>query len=170
MQTEPLEVSARPAPSAIVEGYGGGEEVPLGGYALLASTYAGLVAAGLSRIGPRLPRRYALGDLLLLGIATHKLARTLVKAKVTSPLRAPFVHYEGTAGYGELKECSRGHGLRRAIGDLLTCPWCASAWVAAPLLFGFVVRPRTTRAIAALATAATVSDFLNYVQAAVKES
>lgn len=169
MQTE-LHESAIETRPAMLEGYGGGDDVPLGGYALLAGTYATLFAAGLARLRKKLPRRYSLGDLFLLGIATHKLSRTLVKAKVTSPIRAPFVRYEGSAGVGELKESSRGHGLRRAIGDLLTCPWCAGPWIAAPLFFGFVSRPRTTRALAAVATAVTISDFLQHAQVAAKEA
>ena len=168
MQTEPVREEGRRALAERDAGYGGGEEVPLGGYAVLAATYAGLVTLGLARLGKKLPSRYSLADLLLLGIATHKLARTLTKAKVTSPIRAPFVHYEGPAGFGELKDDSRGRGLRRAVGDLLTCPWCAAPWVAAPLLFGLTVRPRTTRALAALAVAVTISDFLNYAQMAMK--
>lgn len=170
MQTEPVREERRRTLTDTErdEGYGGGEEVPLGGYAILAMAYAGLVTLGLARLGKRLPARHELGDLVVLGVATHKLARTLTKAKVTSPVRAPFVRYEGPAGYGELKETSRGRGLRRAVGDLLTCPWCASAWVAAPLYFAFTMRPRTMRAFAALATVAAISDFLNYAQMAAK--
>src|SRR3954453_15400162 len=79
-------------------GYGGGEEMPLGGYALLMGLYNAAVAGVLvaaHRAG-RLPERIPTRDLLLLGVATHKLSRLITRDWVTSPLRAPFTQYEGT--------------------------------------------------------------------------
>ncbi len=153
----------------LVRGYGGEEEMPIGGYAVLLGAYATLFGTGLALVHEKLPRRFRLGDIVLLGIATHKIARIAVKDWVTSPLRAPFVRYEGSAGGGEVKEKSRGRGLRRAIGDLVTCPWCSAPWVGGTLLVGFAAAPRITRAIAALFTAVTLSDFLNHAYAAAKK-
>jgi Protein of unknown function (DUF1360) len=31
---------------------------------------------------------------------------------------------------GEVPESSRGSGLQKAVGDLVTCPWCVGPWVA----------------------------------------
>lgn len=110
-------------PASIREGYGGGEEMPLMGYAVLAALFnAALIGffQGLRRSGKELPERIAPGDLLLLGVATHKLSRLITKDWVTSPLRAPFTSYSGSAGAGEVAESSRGSGLRRATGDLFT--------------------------------------------------
>ncbi|MCA1613452.1 MAG: DUF1360 domain-containing protein [Acidobacteria bacterium] len=129
----------------VLAGYKGGEEMPLAGYAALLGVYnaafAGLLLAA-KQSGRGLPERAGYADLLLMGVATHKLSRIIAKDFVTSPLRAPFTEYKGSAGAGEVNEKSRGEGLRRAVGDLVSCPWCMAPWVAAGLAFGFVFRPR----------------------------
>jgi len=153
-------------------GYNGGEEMPLAGYAILLGIYNTafltlLLTAENSENG--LPERINLADLLLLGMATHKLSHIIAKDRVTSPLRAPFTEYVEPAGESEIKEKVRGRGMQRAIGDLLTCPFCMSPWVAAGLAFGFVFKPRATRVIAGVFAAATVSDFLHRADDATKE-
>ncbi|HEV8160686.1 MAG TPA: DUF1360 domain-containing protein [Pyrinomonadaceae bacterium] len=153
-------------------GYNGGEEMPLAGYAVLLGIYNTafltlLLTAENSEKG--LPERINLADLLLLGVATHKLSRIIAKDRVTSPLRAPFTEYVEPAGESEIKEKVRGRGIQRAIGDLLTCPFCMSPWVAAGLAFGFVFKPRATRVIAGVFAAATVSEFLHRAADAAKE-
>jgi hypothetical protein len=153
-------------------GYKGGEEMPLAGYATLVGVYNAALAAALlaaKQSGRDLPERTSLSDLLLLGVATHKLGRIITKDWVTSPLRAPFTEYKESVGGGEVNEKSRGEGLQRAVGDLLTCPWCIAPWVAGALAFGFVFKPRTTRFICSIFTAVTISDFLQHTYSAVKE-
>ncbi|MBA4183696.1 MAG: DUF1360 domain-containing protein [Acidobacteria bacterium] len=146
--------------------------MPLAGYAVLLGIYNTafltlLLTAENSEKG--LPERINLADLLLLGVATHKLSRIIAKDRVTSPLRAPFTEYVEPAGESEIKEKVRGRGIQRAIGDLLTCPFCISPWVAAGLAFGFVFKPRATRVIAGVFAAATVSEFLHRAADAAKE-
>jgi hypothetical protein len=153
-------------------GYKGGEEMPLAGYATLVGVYNGALAGALlaaKQSGRVLPERTSLSDLVLLGVATHKLGRIITKDWVTSPLRAPFTEYKESAGSGEVDEKSRGEGLQRAVGDLLTCPWCIAPWVASALAFGFVFKPRTTRFICRSFAAVTISDFLQHSYNAVKE-
>ncbi len=156
----------------IFAGYKGGEEMPLASYAVLLGIYnaaflALLLAARNSEDG--LPEKLNFADLLLLGVATHKLSRIIALDRVTSPLRAPFTEYVEPAGQSEIKEKVRGTGMQRAVGDLLTCPWCLSPWVAAGLAFGLVFQPRATRIVAGVFAAATVSDFLHHAADAAKE-
>ncbi len=156
----------------LFDGYKGGKEMPLAGYATLLGVYNAALAAGLLAVkksGRDLPERTSYSDLLLLGVATHKLGRIISKDWVTSPLRAPFTEYKESAGGGEVNEKSRGEGLQRAVGDLLTCPWCIAPWVAGALAFGFVFKPRTTRFICRIFAAVTISDFLQHTYNAVKE-
>jgi len=157
---------------AVFAGYKSGEEMPLASYAILLGIYnaaflALLTAAQNSK--DELPEKFSFADLLLLGVATHKLSRIIAKDRVTSPLRAPFTEYIEPAGQSEIKEKVRGKGMQRAVGDLLTCPWCMSPWVAAGLAFGLVFKPRATRIVAGVFAAATVSDFLHHAADAVKE-
>ena len=156
----------------ISAGYKGGSEMPLASYAVLLGIYNAAFLALLltaQNSEDRLPEKFNLADLLLLGVATHKLSRIIARDRVTSPLRAPFTEYVEPAGQSEIKEKVRGTGMRRAVGDLLTCPWCLSPWVAAGLAFGFVFQPRATRIAAGVFVAATVSDFLHHAADAVKE-
>jgi hypothetical protein len=106
-------------------GYKGGEDMPLAGYATLLGIYNTAFATLLltaKNSGRRLPERVSYADLVLLGLATHKISRIIAKDRVTSPLRAPFTEYEEPAGENEVKEKVRGQGLQRAIGDLGDMP------------------------------------------------
>lgn len=148
----------------IKEGYGGGEEMPIGGYLQLLAAWtiaaAGVaVAAKLSRRD--LPERVRVSDILLIGVATHKLTRIVTKDWVTSPLRAPFTEFEESKGSGEVTETSRGSGLQRAVGDLVTCPFCSGPWIAGALVAGLVFAPRATRLVSALFASVAVSDWLH---------
>ncbi len=157
----------------IFDGYKGGEEMPLAGYAIVMGTYNAAFAALLlaaKQSKRELPERISYGDLALLSIATYKLSRLISSDRVTSPLRAPFVEYVEPAGASEVKEKVRGTGMQRAVGDLLTCPFCLGPWVATALAFGLVFKPRATRLIGGILAAATVSEFLNHATAAIKKS
>ena len=102
-------------------------------------------------------------------MASHKLSRLIAKDKVTSPLRAPFTELEGKGGPAELEETSRGEGARKAIGELLVCPYCLGLWVAAAFSIGLVFTPRLTRLLAAVFSALTISDFLQIAYKAAEE-
>lgn len=146
------------------------DEMPLAGYALLLATYGALFVPLWSVLWRRTAgaRAASPGDIVLFGIATHKAGRILTKDWVTSPLRAPFTEYVESQGGGEVAERSRGRGLRRAVGDLLTCPWCIAPWVAGALYAGFLAHPRAARLVAAGAASVALSDVLQHVFAASK--
>lgn len=153
-----------------IAGYKGGEDMPLPSYAILLGVYqaavAGLLVVAHSS-GRRMPWRIRYRDLAWLGVATYKLSRLISSDRVTSPLRAPFTEYIEPAGASEVKEKVRGTGLRRAIGDLLTCPYCLGPWVATALTFGLVLSPRPTRLIGGILAGATMSDFLHHATTAI---
>jgi hypothetical protein len=141
-------------------------------YLSFMATFGTLVAAALAiakREGRELPEQVNAGELLLVGTASHKLARLLSKDKVTSPLRAPFTELEGSGGPAEFEERSRGTGARKAIGELLICPFCLGLWVVAAFSVGLIFAPRVTRFVASLFTALTVSDFFQIAYKAAEE-
>jgi hypothetical protein len=136
---------------------------PLGGYAVLSGAFGAALGGALLAArasGRPLPERPSAQDVLLAGVATHKLSRLIAKDKVTSFLRAPFTRFQESAGYGEIEEEARGHGLRLATGELLTCPYCLAQWVAAGFTVGYVYAPRLTRLLAGMWTAHAVADFV----------
>jgi hypothetical protein len=153
--------------------YAQGEERPLGAYLLLMVAYGASVLglSGLVRADGRgLPERIGVADLALIGVATHKCSRLLAKDPVTSPLRAPFTTFKGTSGPAELQEEPRGTGLRKAVGELIVCPFCVGQWVATGFAFGLVLRPRATRLVASVFAALTVADFLQFAYAAAEKT
>jgi hypothetical protein len=91
------------------------------------------------------------------------------KDAVTSPLRAPFTQYQGPSGDAELGEEVRGTGLRHSIGELVSCPFCLSVWVATGFAAGLVFAPRFTRLAATTFTAVAVSDALQLGYAAAQQ-
>jgi len=138
-------------------------DMPVGGYSVLSTTFVAgfvgsVVAAKRARGG--LPERYNPWDLITAGAATHKLSRMLTKDRVASVIRTPFVENQERAGHGEVSGEPRGSGVRRAVGELLTCPHCLGQWIAAGFGVGMVAAPETTRLVAFVYSAQAISDFL----------
>jgi hypothetical protein len=158
---------------AAIDGYAEPDKrPPLGSYLAFMSIFGTLVSAALllaRRQGRELPDRIDAGQLLLVGTASHKLSRLVAKDKVTSPLRAPFTELEGKGGPAELEESSRGDGMRKAVGELLICPYCLGLWVVAAFSIGLVFAPRVTRFVASLFAALTISDFFQIAYKAAEE-
>lgn len=145
---------------------------PLLPYLGFMSVFGALIAVALAvakRQGRELPEQVAAGQLLLVGTAAHKLSRLLAKDKVTSPLRAPFTELEGKGGPAEFEERSRGTGVRKAIGELLICPFCLGLWVIAAFSVGLLFAPRVTRFVASLFAALTLADFLQIAYKAAEQ-
>jgi len=147
--------------------YTGGEDHPLGGYLGAMGVYAAVVAAlaGAARLTRRPLPHPTPWDVVVCAGATHRLSRLVARDPVTSPLRAPFTRFAGTSGPAELKEEVRGTGARKAVGELLTCPFCTGMWIATALSAGLVFAPGATRLAAAGLTALTGSDFLHFARA-----
>jgi hypothetical protein len=146
------------------EGYKKGEDVPLISYGVLVGTFNLLFALFLlvARVsGKSLPERLDAKDVALLGMATHKISLVGSQDAIMSPLRAPFTELNEKQSPKKVDEKPRGEGLRRSVGELLTCQFCLSVWVASFFTYGFVLLPRVSRLVAAVFTAVTVSDFLH---------
>jgi Protein of unknown function (DUF1360) len=143
---------------------------PLGGYLAMMGAYATLTGTAVWALRRRRDRVCRPGpmEFLLLGLATQHLSRLISKDAVTSPIRAPFTEFEGAAGQGEVNERVVGSGVRHAVGEFISCPYCLGQWVATGLVAGRVAAPNlTTAAISALA-AAQLSDYLQLVYATLR--
>ena len=147
------------------------ERPPFRTYAALAATFnAGFAGALLAaKRKDRLPERVSPEDVILIGTASHKLSRLVAKDKVTAFLRAPFTEYQGRGGPAEVEERARGEGVRRALGELLICPYCLGLWASGAFHAGLLLAPRTTRVVASTLTALTLSDFLQIAYKAAED-
>jgi uncharacterized protein DUF1360 len=146
------------------------KELPSRDYAALVTLFNGLLATALLArkcSQAPLPERVQPQDIVLFAIATQKLSRVITKDKVTTALRSPFTEVEGKGGAGELEERPKGRGLQRAVGELLTCPFCLGTWIASGFIYGYIFTPRVTRTLASIFAVSGIADFLQqgYIKA-----
>jgi hypothetical protein len=154
------------------DAYANGADRPLGSYLVLLSTYLSGVATLIAIVRRQkrpIPERLAPADLALIAVGTHRLTRLVAKDSVTAAVRAPFTRFEEPAGEGEVNEQVRGTGLRHAVGELLTCPFCLAQWVATAFVFGLVLAPRATRLAASALVAVTASDVMQLAYAKLED-
>jgi hypothetical protein len=141
-------------------------------YAALAVGYSGLIAGvvlAARRMGRRPPRLGA-GDIALMGIATFKVSRVLSRDRVTAWLRAPFTDFERPGEGNEIIDKPKGAGMQRAMGELMSCPFCLSQWIGTVFAGGYVLAPDATRLAASGLVAITISDVLQYAHTALQQS
>src|SRR3954449_4777944 len=147
--------------------YTQGADRPLAGDLGAMGVYMGVVSAATAAVrasGRQLPDRIPVGDALLLTVATFRLARRIAKDPVTAPIRAPFTRFEGASGHAEVAEEVREHGgVKHAVGELVTCPFCLAQWVGTGFVFGYVTAPKATRLAALTMTMIAGSDVLQFV-------
>ncbi|MEV0303354.1 DUF1360 domain-containing protein [Streptomyces prasinus] len=149
--------------------YAAGEERPLRGYLAAMAAFGVYTAAWATVVKTRgrpLPDRPAPWDVALTAVATFRLSRLLSKASVTSPLRAPFTTFQRPQGPAELHEEARSEGAKDTVGELVTCPFCMSVWVASTLTAGQLLWPRATRTTMGALTALAGADALQLTYSA----
>ena len=147
----------------VFEGYDGGEQ-PLPSYAAVAGLFNLIFALFLliaRKAGRPIPERVETRDIALLGVATHKLSLLLAQDAVTSPLRAPFTELQEKQSPKNVDEKPRGTGLRRSLGELVTCKFCVGQWVASFFTYGLVFAPAVTRLVASIFAIVALSDHLH---------
>lgn len=136
---------------------------PLPEYATLVTVFSAALGGFLVLGRNRVPERIGLGDLARVGVASYKVGRLVAKDEVTSWVRAPVTRDE------EAQEPER-EGMARALGELVTCPYCIGLWVSAVLTAALAVRPRETRVVTTVFGAQAVADFLNAAFVRVRDS
>ena len=156
----------------IFEGYDDGEQ-PLQSYTVLAGVFNLIFAAFLlltKGTGRNLPERgIATRDIVLLGVATHKLSDLIANDAVTSFIRAPFTELQEKESPKSVDEEPRGKGLRRSIGELLTCKFCMGQWIASFFAYGLIFSPAVTRLVASIFAIVTLSDHIHQSYTALKK-
>ena len=144
------------------------DEPPLTTYAAMIATYGAVLSAavvGLARRG-KLPDRIPWSDLALAAAASNVLSRRITKDKITRVVRAPFTEVEGAGAPGELTEVVKADsGPKRAVGELLACPFCLSQWTSTAMVLALVVAPKPSRLVASVLAVSGASDQLHYVRA-----
>jgi hypothetical protein len=129
-------------------------ERPLPEYAALTGAFGAVLGGFLLLTRRRLPDRVGIGDTVRIGVASYKLGRLVARDEVTSWMRAPVTRDEDATE-------PKPQGLERALGELVTCPYCVGLWTAAGLSYALVLFPRQTRLVTTIFGGQAVADFLN---------
>lgn len=144
------------------------DQLPYKSYAATVGVFLsifGLLARRIARNPQLLPETPPSRDLFLLGVATFRLSRLITKDRVTAVFRLPFV-YEGRgeeALEGTKEEPRASRGWRQDIGQLITCPWCASVWAGLFNTSLLVFFPRIGRYFLLTVAASGMSELLDPV-------
>jgi hypothetical protein len=100
-------------------------------------------------------------DLVQLSLATYRMGRLVAYDKVTETYRLPFTKTESDAYGASDTVVPRGEGIRRAMGELISCPICAGTWIASALVYGLHLAPGPTRALLAIMSSIGAAELLN---------
>lgn len=97
----------------------------------------------------------------MLVLATFRMSRLLAYDNVMQAYRAPFAEVvPHDSGAGETTQAKPGTGIKRAIGELVTCPICNGTWIAAGLVYGLNLAPKYTRTLMAIMSAMGATEIL----------
>ncbi|NCU18924.1 DUF1360 domain-containing protein [Pallidibacillus pasinlerensis] len=100
-------------------------------------------------------------EFVLIALATFRLTRLIVFDKITEFVRKPFIEeVEEINEHGEIEFYieTKGSGLRKWIGELLSCHWCTGMWVSIFLILFYLYFPFYAQiAILILAVAAVAA-------------
>jgi hypothetical protein len=124
-------------------------------YAALNLAYGALLAAVV--VGTRERARedpIQTRELIPIAAATFALAKVVAREKIGTWVRDPFVEVSG----GERRP--RGTGLRRAVGELVTCTRCVGAWSALTVVGVRMVDPPAGRTVTNVLAASAANDWL----------
>jgi hypothetical protein len=140
-----------------VSGDDNGRAVEPVDYAKLNAVYGALFLAVLvsarKRAGAedQIPAR----ELIPMGAATFALAKVVAREKIGTWVREPFVEQDGSK-----PTAPRGRGLRRAVGELVTCTRCVGAWSALGVVGLRVIDPKSGRIVTNVLAASAMNDWM----------
>jgi hypothetical protein len=130
-----------------------------GSYALLS----GLFNLGLALFCRRnRPDEIATRDWGMLVLATFRLSRLVAYDKVMQTYRDPLVEVvPHDSGAGDTTQARSGAtGLKKALGELISCPICNGTWIAAGLVYGLCLVPNYTRTLMAVMSVVGAAELL----------
>ncbi|QFT88430.1 Sporulation protein YjcA [Bacillus sp. THAF10] len=103
---------------------------------------------------------------LMLGLASFRITRLIVFDKIAGFIRKPFLEErEEQNEHGEIEEyiVIKGKGLRRWMGELLSCYWCTGVWVTTGLFLLIMFYPMAGKPVLLIFAAAGVAGIIESV-------
>ncbi|HEX8064912.1 MAG TPA: DUF1360 domain-containing protein [Thermoleophilaceae bacterium] len=146
---------ARGARAGARNGGGGDGATEPSDYAAINVVYATLLAGVVIATRERARSDpIAMRELVPLSAATFAVSKVVAREKVGSWLREPFVDQDGHPPRPE------GRGIRRAVGELVTCTRCVGAWSALGVVGLRLARPDAGRSVANVLAVSAGNDWL----------
>ena len=94
-------------------------------------------------------------ELIPLTAATFALSKAVARERIGTWVREPFVEDEPSDG-----QRPAGRGIRRAVGELVTCTRCVGAWSALGIVGLRLASPASGRVVTNVLAASAANDFL----------
>ena len=132
-----------------------GSEAQPADYAKLNLIYGGLLAATVAA-GRRPRAELTPTDQVTLALAVFALSKLIARERIGSWVREPFVHEEADPSAAQ----PIGRGMRRVVGELVTCSRCVGAWSSAGLVGLRLLAPGPGKTVAVVLATAGANDFL----------
>jgi hypothetical protein len=153
-------MTTEPASAAELSSHnGGGRREPAtepSDYAAINAVYAALLAGVVVATRERAREDpIELRELVPLSMAAFAVSKMIAREKVGAWLREPFVEQDGP-----VPERPQGRGLRRAIGELVTCTRCLGAWSALGVVGLRLAYPDAGRSVANVLAVSGANDWL----------
>jgi hypothetical protein len=92
-------------------------------------------------------------ELVPLAAATFAISKAVARERIGTWVRDPFV--DETAG-----QKPKGRGLRRAVGELVTCTRCVGTWSALGVVGLRVLHPEAGRTVSVVLASSAANDWL----------
>lgn len=109
------------------------------------------------------PEQISRFDWFMLVLATFRMSRMLAYDKVMQMYRSPVVetvpHDSGAGDTTQAKAASTG--IKRALGEMISCPICNGTWISAGLVYGLCLIPGYTRTLISVMSAVGAVEILN---------
>lgn len=89
--------------------------------------------------------KFSFMEFFLLALASFRLTRLFVYDKITEFIRSPFfdeVEEKNENGQVEIYFVPKKRGIRRFLGELLSCYWCTGVWSSLFLLIIYFQIPK----------------------------
>ena len=130
---------------------------------LLKLTFVGSFLGATALASGRRPVLPTPTELVMLGLASHRIGRMLAFERVGEPFRAPFTATVPDDSGADETVVARGRGVRWVVGELVSCPTCVATWASLALAIGQRVLPAPTRVLVGILAAAGVAEVVNGV-------
>lgn len=111
----------------------------------------------------RKPEQIGIKDWFLLTLATFRMSRLVAYDTVMQTYREPVVEVvPHDSGAGDTTQARRETtGIKRALGELISCPICNGTWISAGLVYGLCLAPNYTRTLMTVMSAVGAAEILN---------